>query len=161
MYLKGISTVLSLAALILLAGLLAGCGGGGGQAGNEGNGSQGGDSGGQDQQGTEAAKKTGGVERKTALGTIIKVDGEGKRIVLKPSGDEQGDKRLVFTVRKNAKITLDGEKAEVADIQEGQQAQIDYIVAARGEAEVERNRARAIQLFKDGEKPAGGGEQTG
>ncbi len=64
-----------------------------------------------------------------------------------------------FKITKNARIQLDGKPAELSDAQEGQQAQIEYVVRN------ERNRTRAVQLFPVGggedAEPSGGGEGTG
>lgn len=90
-----------------------------------------------------------------ALGTIKKVDPDRRRIALRPTAEAQGSERMIFIVRKEkAPITLDGKKAEMTDVKEGQQAQIEYVVRKWG------NQARALQLFSRDEGPKGG-EQTG
>ena len=116
--------------------LLAGCGGGD-QSGNGGQGD--GSPGGTKKQGGEAAKK-GVPATKIALGTVrrVNVEGEMRRLVLKPSANEQSKKAIPFRITKHATITLDDEKAELADIKEGQQAQISYIFKN------EYNRAREV-----------------
>ena len=115
----------------LLAVLLAGCGGGSDQSG-----------GGQQEgtQGGEAAKKKP-LSRKIAIGTVRAYKDDRRRLSLRPASEAQGEKPLGFKVRKNAQVTLDGEKAELGDIEEGQQAQITYVVKN------EVNRAIIVQLF--------------
>ena len=154
------SVTLFLTAIILLAGLLAGCGGGG-QSGN--GGSQGGESGGAKEQGGEAAKKEGGEaakqlapKGKIALGTVTRVRPEGRKMVLKPTtGEQQGAEPMTFKIAKEATVTLDDKEAEVADIKEGQQAQITYVIKN------ERNKTSEIALFSDGATSPGGGDKTG
>ena len=135
------SVTLFLTAIILLAGLLAGCGGGG-QSGN--GGSQGGESGGAKEQGGEAAKQLA-PKGKIALGTVTRVRPEGRKMVLKPTtGEQQGAEPMTFKIAKEATVTLDEEEAEVADIKEGQQAQITYVVKD------ELNLAREVTLISSG-----------
>ena len=139
--------------LILLAGLLAGCGGDD-QSGDRSQGD--GASGKAEKQGGEAAKK-GVSATKIALGTVKRVNTEGKRrrIILKPSTEEQGKKPISFRITRQATITLDNEKAELTDIKEGQQAQITYVVRN------EHNRAREVALISGGGANPKGGEETG
>ena len=139
--------------LLIVLILLAGCGGGD-QSGNGGQGD--GSSGGTKKQGGEAAKK-GVPATKIALGTVrrVNLEGESRRLVLKPSTNEQSKKAIPFRITKHATITLDDEKAELADIKEGQQAQISYIVKN------EHNRAREVKLFSAGGATPEAGENTG
>ncbi len=145
MHLRGRSAALIFIASILLAGLLAGCAGGGEQSG------EGGSQGGEEQQG-EAAQGEGNQanapETKIALGSIISVKPDRRKIILRPSTEQQGD-RLVFKVVDDAQITLDDQQAEMADVQEGQQAQITYVVVN------EQNRARVVGLIS-GDEGTGG-----
>jgi len=145
MHLRGPSAALFFIAFILLAGLLAGCAGGGEQSGN------GGSQGGEDQQG-QAAQGEGdqadAPESKIALGRVISVKPDRRKIILRPSTEQQGD-RLVFKVVDDAQITLDDQQAEMADVQEGQQAQITYVVVN------EQNRARVVGLIS-GDEGTGG-----
>ncbi|MEW6636029.1 MAG: hypothetical protein AB1425_04355 [Actinomycetota bacterium] len=147
-------TTLLFALLFLLATLAAGCGGGGNQLesgqGGDRNGDRGATSG---EQGGEAAGQEEGPERKIALGSIQNVNAGKKRLSLKPSSEAQSRDPIPFKVAPNARITLDGERAELADVEKGQQAQIEYIV--RGELGVP-NRAVVIELFS-----TGGSESTG
>jgi hypothetical protein len=136
-------------AAILLTGLLAGCGGGQSE----------GESGGAgEQEGGEAAKKDA-PETKTALGTIRSVKTENKKIILNrtvvSSGTgERKEEPAPFKLTKQAKITLDNEPVELADIKEGQQAQITYVAK-------NQNLAREVVLVGDGGAPPAAGEGTG
>lgn len=136
-----------LIAVIVLAGFLAGCGGGQSE----------GESGGAGEQGGDAAKKDA-PETKTALGTIRSVKTDSKKIVLNRtvvSGDtgERKEERAPFKLTKQAKITLDNKPAELADVKAGQQAQITYVVK-------NQNLARQVVLVGEGGAPAAG-EGTG
>ena len=148
---RGSLASLFIIVLILLAGLLAGCGGGD-QSGNGGQGN--GESGGTKKLGGEAAKK-GASLPKIALGTVKSVKPEKRRVVLKPSTKQQGEKPIRFKISKNTRVTLDNKQAELADIKEGQQAQITYVVRN------ERNRAREVTLISAGGATPEGGEKTG
>jgi hypothetical protein len=141
------STTLFLAGVILFAGLLVGCGGGGQSA----NGSQDGESGGTKQQGGEAAKKEGNQAVKKArprariaLGTIRSVNPESRELTLEPSAPAQGKGPIPFKIAKNATVTLDDKETELAQAGEGQQAQITYIVKN------EVNVARQVALISGG-----------
>ena len=154
--------ILPLVLSLLLAGFLAGCGGGGDQSGGGGQQKeQGGKAGG------EAAKKEP-LPRKIAIGTVRAYKDDKRRLSLRPAAKNQGDKPLGFKVRKKAQVTLDGEQAELGDIEEGQQAQIRYVV------ENDISRAIIVQLFskqqagedkkkqpsgEDKKKPSGEDEQ--
>ncbi len=147
MHLRGPSAALFFIASILLAGLLAGCAGGGDQAGN--GGSQGGE--GEQAQGEGAqgeGAQANAPQLKIALGTIVSVKPDRRKIILRPSTEQQGD-RLVFKVIDDAEITLDDQPAEMADAQEGQQAQVTYVVVN------EQNRARVVGLIS-GDEGTGG-----
>ncbi len=156
MHLRRPSAALLLVASVLLAGLLWGCGGGGDQSGS---GSQGGD---EEQQGEaqqgEAqqgggeqgqAAQGGPPEAKIALGRVIAVVPERRKIILRPSAEVQGGERMIFKVRDDAEISLNDQPAEMDGVQEGQQAQIEYIVVN------EQNRARRVQLIAEGEGTGG------
>lgn len=116
---------------VLLAGLVAGCGGGD-QSGNERD---------KKQQGGKAAD-TGGSDRKIALGTIRAFEEDKRKVYLKPAAEARGEKQLSFKVNKRADITLGGKKAEIGDIARGQQAQIGYVDRAKGPG-----RALSVNLF--------------
>jgi hypothetical protein len=141
------STTLFLAGAILFAGLLVGCGGGGQSA----NGSQDGESGGTKQQGGEAAKKEGNQAVKKArprariaLGTVRSVNPESRDLTLEPSAPAQGKGPIPFKIAKNATVTLDDKETELAQAEEGQPAQITYIVKN------EVNVARQVALISGG-----------
>jgi hypothetical protein len=149
-----VSLILPLVLSVLLAGLLAGCGGGEQPADQSG--------GGQKQEGKAGGAKAGGAKQKRlsgkiAIGTVRAYKDDKRRLSLRPANKKQGDKPLGFKVRKHAQVTLDGEKAELGDIQEGQQAQVRYVVKN------EVNRATIVQLFskqpsskdKKGKQPSG------
>lgn len=142
MHLRGPSAALFfIVASILLAGLLAGCAGGGDQSGNGGNEEQGEATQGE---GTQANAPV----PKVALGTVISVKPDRRKIILRPSTEQQGD-RLTFKVIDDAQITLNDQQAEMADVQEGQQAQITYVTVN------EQNRARIVALISNGEETGG------
>ncbi len=153
------STTLLFVAVILLVGLLAGCGGGD----QSGNGSQDGESGGGGQgqvgkavkkEGAQAAKR-GALRPKIALGTVIRVKPERRKMIIRPTTAEGDPKPMPFKIGKQGTITLDDEDAEVADIQKGQQAQITYIV--RGKV----NLAREVTLISGEGAAPGAGENIG
>ncbi len=79
---------------------------------------------------------------------------ENKRFTLAPSTDEQGKKSIAFKAIPDAKITLDGEEVELADMKKGQQAKVEYVVREKLGVP---NRARVLELFSND----GGGETTG
>jgi hypothetical protein len=129
------SLLLTLVLTVLLAGLLAGCGGGGSGQSSNGGGDQ------EQKQEGEAAKKEP-LQRKIAIGTVKGFHEDRRRVSLRPTVKAQSDGPLAFKIRKNANITLGGKKAELGDIKEGQQAQIEYVV------ENEVNRAVVVHLFE-------------
>jgi hypothetical protein len=118
----------------LLAALLAGCGGGDGQSGGPQEG------GGQQDQQQESKKQA--QETKIAIGNVVAVQTDRRRIVVQPSQEAEGTEEIALNVRKTAEITLGGEKAEMGDVAEGQQAQAEYIVKN------DVNRALSVQLFE-------------
>ena len=119
---------------LLSAALLAACGGGGQ---TEGSGDGGG--GGQDQQ--QESKKEA-QETKIAVGNVIAVQPDRRRMVVQPSQQVEGPGKVPLNVRKTAEITLGDQKAEIGDIVEGQQAQAEYVVKN------DVNRAVSVQLFE-------------
>lgn len=120
--------------LALLTALPAGCGGGEGPSG----GSQ--EGGGQQDQQQESKKQA--QETKIAVGNVVAVQPDRRRMVVQPSQEAEGTEKIPLNVRKTAEITLGGEKAEMGDITEGQQAQAEYVVKN------EVNRAVSVQLFE-------------
>jgi hypothetical protein len=127
--------------LALLAALLAGCGGGEESGGSQQDGGQG-----QDQQQQQKSKKEA-RETKIAVGNVIDVQPDRRRMVVQPSQQAEGPDKVPLNVRKTAEITLGGEKAEMGDITEGQQAQAEYVVKN------DVNRAVSVQLFETEASP--------
>ena len=127
---------------LLSAALLAGCGGGGQ---TEGSGDGGG---GQDQQQEQPKKEA--QETKIAVGNVIAVQPDRRRMVVQPSQQVEGPDKVPLNVRKTAEITLGDEKAEMGDIAEGQQAQAEYVVKN------DVNRAVSVQLFEAEEQQGEG-----
>ena len=127
---------------LLSAALLAGCGGGGQ---TEGSGDGGG---GQDQQQEQPKKEA--QETKIAVGNVIAVQPDRRRMVVQPSQQVEGPDKVPLNVRKTAEITLGDEKAEMGDIAEGQQAQAEYVVKN------DVNRAVSVQLFEAEEQQGQG-----
>ena len=137
--------------MVLLAGLLAGCGGGGeSQGGSQEDGGsqqQGGDGGGSEQQNGGSGGSEGGEESqqvKIALGTIGSVTPDKNRFTLEPSTEEQGKKPIPFKVRKSTQITVAGEQAEIGALEEGAQANVNYITIDG------KNRARSVEVIGGG-----------
>ncbi len=124
----------------LLTALLAGCGGGEQSGGSQDGGQQ------QDQQ--QESKKEA-QETKIAIGDVVAVQPDRRRMVVQPSQEAEGTERLAINVRKTAEITLGGEEAEMGDVAEGQQAQAEYLVKN------EVNRAISVQLFEAEDSPEG------
>ena len=120
--------------LALLAALLAGCGGGEQQSGGSQDGGQ--------EQGQQQESKKEAQETKIAVGNVVSVKPDKRRMVVQPSKQVEGPDKIPLNVRKTAEITLGGEKAEMGDIAEGQQAQANYIVKN------DVNRAVSVQLFE-------------
>ena len=120
--------------LALLAALLAGCGG------EQSGGSQEDGGQGQDQQQQESKKEA--QETKIAVGNVVAVQPDRRRMVVQPSQQAEGTEKVPINVRKTAEITLGGEKAEMGDVAEGQQAQATYVVKN------DVNRAVSVQLFE-------------
>ncbi|CAN5555169.1 hypothetical protein BH24ACT22_BH24ACT22_10400 [soil metagenome] len=77
-------------------------------------------------------------EIKIALGDIVSVDTEKRRLMLKPVEGE----RQVFKVMPNATVAIDDSPAELSDLEKGQQAQLRYIVRK------DLGRAREVSAFK-------------
>ena len=123
---------------LLAAALLAGCGGGE-QPEGSGDGGQGQDQQ-QDQQQQESKKEA--QETKIAVGNVVAVQPDRRRMVVQPSQQVEGTEKVALNVRKTAEITLGDQKAEMGDIAEGQQAQAEYIVKN------DVNRAVSVQLFE-------------
>jgi hypothetical protein len=145
MHQRGLSTVLFLATIVLIAGLLTGCGGGD----RSGSGSQQ-DGGSKAEQGNNASKERGksGTKKKILFGIVTFVNPKTEGFSVRPTIDEQGNKPVAFRLAKETSITLGGKEAKLEDMKKGQQAQVEYVERN------ERNRARSVRLFE-----AGGGSQ--
>lgn len=141
------SIALRTALLLVLAILLAGCGGGSSEGGAENGGDFGGGSDVQQDGGEESGggEETGGGN-KIALGLVASVKADAGRFAIEPSTEEQGEEPVTFKLTEGATVTLDGEEVELSAMEEGQQAQVEYVVLK------DLNRARKVELF--------GGEAT-
>lgn len=106
----------------------------------------------QDNASTERAQEQRGgqtgLETKTAIGRVVRA--EDRRFVVRSATGEEDGQRMVFITTKNARITLNGQEASLADIKKGQQAQVKYYVRN------DRNRAREVVLFGQGTPENGG-----
>lgn len=149
MYQRGLSAALSLSVIVLMVGLVAGCGGGdqsgsGSQQGSKANAGQ----------GNKSSEKQGKNEpdKKILLGTITFVNSKTEGFSVKPTVKEQGKKPVAFRPAKNTKITFAGKEAKLEDMKKGQQAQVEYVERN------DRNRARSIRLF-EGDEPSQKDEQ--
>ena len=145
MHQRGLSTVLILATIVLIAALLTGCGGGD----QSGSGSQQ-DGGSKAEQGKNASVKQGenAPKKKIVFGTVTFVNPKTEGFSVRPTIEVQGKKPVVFRLANETTITLDGKEAKLEDMKKGQQAQVEYVERN------ERNRARSVKLFE-----AGGGSQ--
>ena len=136
-------------ALVLLLGFVAACGGsqsgsggdqgGGDQGGEQAGGEQGGGDQGGGQQGGEATDE-GPTQAKVALGSIESVQPDSRKLVLKPAFEAQGGDQITFNVRKNAEIQVNDQPAELSELKQGQQAQVEYVTKN------EVNRAVAVHV---------------
>jgi hypothetical protein len=145
--------VLFLATIVLIAGLLTGCGGGD-QSGS-GSQSDGGSKAEQSknapvEQGENAPKKRGknAPKKKILFGTVTFINPKTEGFSVRPTIDEQGNKPVAFRLANETSITLGGKEAKLEDMKKGQQAQVEYVERN------DRNRARSVRLFE-----AGGGSQ--
>src|SRR5215217_7495595 len=153
MHQRGISTVLFLATIVFIAGLLTGCGGGD----QSGSGSQQ-DGGSKAEQGKNAPVEQGkNAPKKIVFGTVTFVNPKTEGFSVRPTIEEQGKKPVVFRLANESSITLDGKEAKLEDMKKGQQAQVEYVERN------ERNRARSVKLFEagGGSQDDQGGEKTG
>jgi hypothetical protein len=153
MHPRGPSTALLLAMIVLIAGLLTGCGG------DQSGGASQQDGGGQASQGKNAPKEQGKntPEKKILFGVVKFVNPKTEGFSVRPTIEEQGNKPVVFRLAKESRITLDGKEAKLEDMKKGQQAQVEYVNRN------DRNRARSVRLFGagGGAQDDQGGEKTG
>ena len=143
------ATTFLLAMLVSAAVLLAGCGGGdsGGGSGGDGGGGGGSENGGQDAAngGDQGGGGSGQRQVKIVLGEVDFVNAETRRLSVQPSADQQSEDPVDLRVAKNSQVTLDGQEAELGDIQKGQQVQVEYV-----DGEGDRDKARSVELFSSG-----------
>jgi hypothetical protein len=154
MHPRGLSTVLFLATIVLIAGLLTGCGGGD----QSGSGSQP-DGGSKAEQSKNAPVEQGenAPKKKILFGTVTFVNPKTEGFSVRPTIDEQGNKPVAFRLANETSITLGGKEAKLEDMKKGQQAQVEYVERN------DRNRARSVRLFEagGGSQDDQGGEKTG
>ena len=154
MHTRGLSTVLFLATIVLIAGLLTGCGGGD----QSGSGSQqdGGKRAGQGKN-TPVKQDKNAPKKKVMFGVVKFVNPKTEGFSVRPTIDEQGNKPVTFRLAHETSITLGGKEAKLDDMKKGQQAQVEYVVRN------DNNRARDVKLFESGGSgdDQGGGEKTG
>jgi hypothetical protein len=152
MHQRGLTTVLFLATIVLIAVLLTGCGD------QSGSGSQR-DGASKAEQGENVPKKQGknAPKKKILFGTVTFINTKTEGFSVRPTIDEQGNKPVVFRLANESSITLDGKEAKLEDMKKGQQAQVEYVERN------ERNRARSVRLFEagGGSQDDQGGEKTG
>jgi Cu/Ag efflux protein CusF len=65
---------------------------------------------------------------KTAGGEIKRIVPDRRKIILKPSSEEQGEGVIHFRLEEDATVTVLGKEAQLADLKAGQQAEIQYLV---------------------------------
>jgi hypothetical protein len=156
MHHRGLTTVLFLATIVLIGGLLTGCGDQSGSGSQQDGGSkaeQGKNA--PEGQGEKAAKNA--PKKKILFGTVTFVNPKTEGFSVRPTIDEQGNKPVVFRLANETSITLGGKEAKLEDMKKGQQAQVEYVERN------ERNRARSVRLFEagGGSQDDQGGEKTG
>jgi hypothetical protein len=77
---------------------------------------------------------------KTATGEVRKVKLDRRKLWLRPSSEEQGEKIMPIRVAQNATITVLGTEAQLADLKAGQQAETQYFV------EDGKNKASSVKI---------------
>ena len=138
------STALLFALLALLVGFFAaGCGGGGagGDDQSESRRQGAGEAGQRGEEGETTRQGEGRPQLKIAPGTVESVDPEAGTLVLRVTQGES----MTFAILPRTEVKLDGEAAELADVREGQSAQVSYVVQ-EGE-----NRARLVSAIGGGQ----------
>jgi hypothetical protein len=78
---------------------------------------------------------------KKVRGEINSVKPDARKLVLKPSSEEQGEGVIHFKLAQDATVTVLGKKAQLADVKAGQQAEIAYFVQ-----EDKTNRAGGVKV---------------
>jgi len=148
--------------IVLIAGLLVGCGGGdqsgSGAQQDGGKGAQQGGNAPEKQDGGASKQKTENEPAKKILfGTVTFVNSKTEGFSVKPTIKAQGKKPVVFRLAQQTRITFGGKEAKLEDMEKGQQAQVEYVVRN------DRNRARVARLFEGGgntQDDKGGGENN-
>src|SRR5215211_8420181 len=117
MHTRGLSTVHFLATIVLIAGLLTGCGGGD----QSGSGSQQ-DGGSKAEQGKNAPVEQGknAPKKKIVFGTVKFVNPKTEGFSVRPPIEEQGKKAVVFRLANETSITPDGKEAKMEEMKRGQ-----------------------------------------
>ena len=161
MHQRGLSTVLFLATIVLIAaphGLRGGDQSGSGSQQDGGSKAEQGENA-PVEQGENAPKKQGKntPKKKIVFGTVTFVNPKTEGFSVRPTIEEQGKKPVVFRLANETSITLGGKEAKLEDMKKGQQAQVEYVERN------ERNRARSVRLFEagGGSQDDQGGEKTG
>jgi hypothetical protein len=141
MHPRGPSTAHFLVTIVLITGLLTGCGGGD----QSGSGSQQ-NGGSKAEQGKNAPVKQdkNAPKKKILFGDVLFVNPKTEGFSVRPTVNEQGKKPVVFRLAKETRITLGGKDAKLEDMKKGQQAQVEYVERN------DRNRARTVRLFEAG-----------
>jgi hypothetical protein len=140
MHPRGPFTAHFLVTIVLIAGLLTGCGGGD----QSGSGSSQQDGGSKAEQGKNAPVKRdkNAPKKKILFGDVLFVNPKTEGFSVRPTVNEQGKKPVVFRLAKETRITLGGKDAKLEDMKKGQQAQVEYVERN------DRNRARTVRLFE-------------
>lgn len=82
-------------------------------------------------------------ERKSLTGRVTKVDTEKNLLWVKPRSEDI----MRFRYRpEKLKVTLQGEEASPADIEEGQRAEVTFLAGKAGDEGDKRGAARAVKL---------------
>jgi hypothetical protein len=153
MHQRGLFTVLFLATIVLMAALLAGCGGeqsGSGSQQDGGSNTEPGKNAPVKQDGNAPKNQGKNAPKKILFGTVTFVNPKTEGFSVRPTIEEQGKKPVVFRLANETSITIGGKAASLQDMKKGQQAQVEYVERN------ERNRARSVRLFE-----ADGGSQDG
>jgi hypothetical protein len=78
---------------------------------------------------------------KRARGEIKSVKPDARKLILKPSSTEQGEGAIHFKLAQDATVTVLGKEGQLADVEAGQQAEIQYFVQ-----EDKTNRAGSVKV---------------
>jgi hypothetical protein len=78
---------------------------------------------------------------KTAAGEIKRIISDRRKIILKPSSEEEGEGVIPLKLAQDATVTVLGKEAQLADVKVGQQAEVQYLVQ-----EGRTHRARSVKV---------------